>query len=214
MMVAELTDLDVVGDFAGRRRDEAFRRGSLPKHSPTRARKGCTSRRARRRSRRSAERTRCRRAAAGGAHRPRYPCAGGLRNGRAYSRRVRIPLEICPTSNRADRCGSQAIIRIRTSSSIAPGCIVTIDADDPAMFQTSIAQEYALVERRRRAERTRTLRAKRDRRERLPASSSAGHASRASTAACAELGTLRREVKELLCPDTRILTLPSRSRCT
>jgi adenosine deaminase len=58
----------------------------------------------------------------------------------------RIPLEICPTSNRLtgtelrehphpyidlDRCG----------------CVVTIDCDDPAIFHTSIAREYAAVER-------------------------------------------------------------------
>jgi adenosine deaminase len=58
----------------------------------------------------------------------------------------RIPLEICPTSNRL------------TGASLAGyahpyleldrrGCTVTIDCDDPAIFRTSIAGEYAWIER-------------------------------------------------------------------
>jgi adenosine deaminase len=58
----------------------------------------------------------------------------------------RIPLEICPTSNRL------------TGATLAEyphphleldrrGCVVTIDCDDPAIFRTSLAGEYALVER-------------------------------------------------------------------
>jgi adenosine deaminase len=57
-----------------------------------------------------------------------------------------IPFEVCPTSNRL------------TGASLAEyphphleldrrGCIVTIDCDDPAIFRTSIASEYASVER-------------------------------------------------------------------
>lgn len=57
----------------------------------------------------------------------------------------RIPLEICPTSN------------LLTGAALADhphpyvdfdraGCVVTIDADDPTMFHTSIANEYAIVE--------------------------------------------------------------------
>jgi len=57
-----------------------------------------------------------------------------------------IALEICPTSN------------VRTGAALPghpepyveferAGCIVTIDADDPAIFQTSIEREYALVEK-------------------------------------------------------------------
>jgi adenosine deaminase len=56
-----------------------------------------------------------------------------------------VALEICPTSNRL------------TGSALPEhphpyvdfdrnGCVVTIDCDDPALFETSIAQEYALVE--------------------------------------------------------------------
>ncbi len=58
----------------------------------------------------------------------------------------RIPLEICPTSNQItgiaapdDRAAFLEFDRA--------GCIVTIDADDPAMFHTSIESEYAIVER-------------------------------------------------------------------
>jgi adenosine deaminase len=58
----------------------------------------------------------------------------------------RIPLEICPTSNRL------------TGTALAQhphpyvdldrrGCVVTIDCDDPALFRTSIGREYAVVER-------------------------------------------------------------------
>jgi aminodeoxyfutalosine deaminase len=56
----------------------------------------------------------------------------------------RVPLEICPTSN--------AVTGIADPSSHAfaafdrAGCVVTIDADDPAMFHTSIEAEYAIVE--------------------------------------------------------------------
>jgi adenosine deaminase len=59
--------------------------------------------------------------------------------------RKQIPLEICPTSN------------IRTGAALPDyphpyvdldraGCIVTIDADDPTLFGTSLSREYALVE--------------------------------------------------------------------
>ncbi len=57
-----------------------------------------------------------------------------------------IPLEICPTSNRLT-----GALRPRYPHPYLEldrlGCIVTIDADDPALFRTSIAQEYELVER-------------------------------------------------------------------
>ena len=57
----------------------------------------------------------------------------------------RIPLEICPTSNRL------------TGAALADhpnpyvdfdrlGCVVTIDSDDPALFATSVSREYELVE--------------------------------------------------------------------
>lgn len=58
--------------------------------------------------------------------------------------RNRIPLEVCPTSNAVTgvaRDGEHAFIQLDRA-----GCVVTIDADDPAMFKTSIEQEYAIVE--------------------------------------------------------------------
>ncbi|MEO6835575.1 MAG: adenosine deaminase [Candidatus Tumulicola sp.] len=56
----------------------------------------------------------------------------------------RVPLEICPTSNAVTGAalpGRHAFLEFDRA-----GCIVTIDADDPTMFHTSIADEYALVE--------------------------------------------------------------------
>ncbi len=57
----------------------------------------------------------------------------------------RIPLEVCPTSNAltgvAPRGESHPLVDLH-----AAGCIVTIDADDPALFRTSITEEYAYVE--------------------------------------------------------------------
>jgi aminodeoxyfutalosine deaminase len=57
----------------------------------------------------------------------------------------RIPLEICPTSNR--------LTGVARPDHPHPyidferlGCIVTIDSDDPAIFGTSIGREYAMVE--------------------------------------------------------------------
>jgi adenosine deaminase len=57
----------------------------------------------------------------------------------------RMPLEICPTSNRL----TGAALRDFPNPYVdfdALGCVVTIDADDPALFGTSIAREYELVE--------------------------------------------------------------------
>ncbi|HKU81188.1 MAG TPA: adenosine deaminase [Candidatus Tumulicola sp.] len=59
--------------------------------------------------------------------------------------RNRVALEVCPTSNAVTgvaRTGEPAFVQLDRA-----GCVVTIDADDPAMFGTSIAREYALVER-------------------------------------------------------------------
>jgi aminodeoxyfutalosine deaminase len=56
-----------------------------------------------------------------------------------------VPLEICPTSNEltgAAAPGQHAFLEFDRA-----GCIVTIDADDPTMFHTSIEREYAIVER-------------------------------------------------------------------
>ena len=56
-----------------------------------------------------------------------------------------IPLEICPTSNR--RTGLALPQHPHPYLDFErEGCLVTIDCDDPALFGTSIAAEYALVE--------------------------------------------------------------------
>ncbi|MBV9332584.1 MAG: adenosine deaminase [Candidatus Eremiobacteraeota bacterium] len=56
-----------------------------------------------------------------------------------------IAVEICPSSNRLTRSElpdyPHPYIDMDRS-----GCVVTIDGDDPTIFRTSIAQEYALVE--------------------------------------------------------------------
>ncbi len=57
----------------------------------------------------------------------------------------RIPLEICPTSNRLTGAALPAYPHPYVDLDRA-GCAVTIDADDPAMFGASISDEYALVE--------------------------------------------------------------------
>ena len=92
------------------------------------------------------------------------------------------------------------------------GCIVTIDADDPAIFRTSIAQEYALVEAV-----AGPAALERYVRNAIDASFAAARrearrCTRSSTAALAEL---RRRIAKLgrLCPDTPTPTLPNRSRC-
>jgi adenosine deaminase len=56
-----------------------------------------------------------------------------------------IALEICPTSNRL----TGAALREHPHPYLdfdRAGCVVTIDCDDPTIFQTSIEREYALVE--------------------------------------------------------------------
>jgi len=56
-----------------------------------------------------------------------------------------IALEVCPTSNRLT--GSELPNHPHPYVDLdRNGCIVTIDGDDPTIFHTSIAQEYALVE--------------------------------------------------------------------
>jgi adenosine deaminase len=55
-----------------------------------------------------------------------------------------IALEICPTSNLLTGTAlpeGHAFLEFDRA-----GCVVVIDADDPALFRTSIAQEYAFVE--------------------------------------------------------------------
>ena len=56
-----------------------------------------------------------------------------------------IPLEVCPTSNELTGAALRDYPHPYVDLDRA-GCIVTIDADDPTLFGTSIAQEYALVE--------------------------------------------------------------------
>ena len=58
----------------------------------------------------------------------------------------RIPIEICPTSNRLTGAARPNHPHPYLDFDNR-GCIVTIDADDPALFRTSITEEYAAVER-------------------------------------------------------------------
>jgi adenosine deaminase len=56
----------------------------------------------------------------------------------------RIPLEICPTSNRLT--GAVAADAIHPLGALdAAGCVITIDADDPALFGTTLIDEYVYV---------------------------------------------------------------------
>jgi adenosine deaminase len=59
-------------------------------------------------------------------------------------RERQIPLEVCPTSN--DRTGAALSDGHAFERFDEAGCVVTIDADDPPMFGTSITDEYARVE--------------------------------------------------------------------
>jgi adenosine deaminase len=56
----------------------------------------------------------------------------------------RIALEVCPTSNMltgvAQRDEAHPLVHLD-----AAGCVVTIDTDDPALFGTTITDEYAYV---------------------------------------------------------------------
>jgi adenosine deaminase len=57
----------------------------------------------------------------------------------------KIAVEICPTSNR--RTGACSPDRIHPIAELdAAGVVVTIDADDPAMFGCTLLDEYALVD--------------------------------------------------------------------
>ena len=56
----------------------------------------------------------------------------------------RIPLEICPTSNQLTGAVPPAAPH-PLGALDAAGCIVTIDADDPALFGTSLLDEYRFV---------------------------------------------------------------------
>ncbi len=57
-----------------------------------------------------------------------------------------IPIEVCPTSNYLT--GAAPADRPHPMGALADaGVIVTIDADDPALFGTTLVDEYAFVER-------------------------------------------------------------------
>ena len=56
----------------------------------------------------------------------------------------RIPLEICPTSNHLTGAAPAGAPH-PLGALDAAGCIVTIDADDPALFGTSLLEEYRFV---------------------------------------------------------------------
>lgn len=55
-----------------------------------------------------------------------------------------IPLEICPTSNRLTGAAPAGTVH-PLGELDAAGCIVTIDADDPALFGTTLLDEYRYV---------------------------------------------------------------------
>ncbi len=58
----------------------------------------------------------------------------------------RIPVEICPTSNRLT--GAELADHPHPYIEFDElGCVVTIDCDDPAIFRTTLRNEYATVER-------------------------------------------------------------------
>jgi adenosine deaminase len=56
----------------------------------------------------------------------------------------RIPLEVCPTSNRLTGAAPAGAIH-PLGALDAAGCIITIDADDPALFGTTLLDEYRSV---------------------------------------------------------------------
>jgi adenosine deaminase len=57
----------------------------------------------------------------------------------------RIPLELCPTSNRLT--GVVPLGRPHPIAELdAAGVVCTVDADDPALFSTSLSEEFGLVE--------------------------------------------------------------------
>ncbi|HXZ28016.1 MAG TPA: adenosine deaminase [Terriglobales bacterium] len=62
----------------------------------------------------------------------------------ARLRRQQVPLELCPTSNLRTGC-CRALEQHPLRSYFDQGLLVTLNSDDPAMFRTSLAREYALA---------------------------------------------------------------------
>lgn len=60
-------------------------------------------------------------------------------------RRQQVPLEICPTSNLRTGC-CRTLEQHPLRSYFDQGLLVTLNSDDPAMFRTSLAREYALAQ--------------------------------------------------------------------
>jgi aminodeoxyfutalosine deaminase len=60
-------------------------------------------------------------------------------------RRQQVPLELCPTSNLRTGC-CKAVEQHPLRQYFDQGLLVTLNSDDPAMFQTSLAREYALAQ--------------------------------------------------------------------
>ncbi|HTW83154.1 MAG TPA: adenosine deaminase [Candidatus Sulfotelmatobacter sp.] len=56
----------------------------------------------------------------------------------------RVPLEVCPTSNRLTGA-APADTAHPLGALDAAGCVITIDADDPALFGTTLLDEYGFV---------------------------------------------------------------------
>lgn len=63
----------------------------------------------------------------------------------ARLRRQQVPLEVCPTSNLRTGC-CRALEQHPLRSYFDQGLMVTLNSDDPAMFRTSLAREYALAQ--------------------------------------------------------------------
>ena len=62
----------------------------------------------------------------------------------SYLRRSQTPLEMCPTSNiRTGVCGSLSSHPIRKY--FDQGLLVTVNSDDPTMFDTTITNEYSIL---------------------------------------------------------------------
>ncbi len=122
----------------------------------------------------------------------------------------RVPLEICPTSNRLT--GVEMAAHPHPYADFdRSGCVVTIDCDDPAIFRSSIQQEYAIVERAAGPAALERYVANAIRRQLRRSRAEAGDGNPAGRGRC---GTRRSTAKlEGLCRVTRIRILQNPSRC-